>query len=296
MASLEEYFHADFVARPAGGRGTISSLVKVPDADMTFAIDVKRVEDLDVNARFLMIYVPPDVPEQMVARAFDLPDIQAGDLPSVRGGGGFISVTVDGHAPVALAFTKKVFLYIDEFCSTASKRVFLEAAAARGLSAEVRDRQWALDRTSTERPLGFISHDSRDKDLLVRPLAHELVKTMCPVWYDEYSLKVGDNLRESIEKGINETNRCILIISKEFIANGGWAKREFESVFIREIYEETNLILPVWHKVTGDEVRAFCSWLPNRVAANSSLGIPLLASKLAEQLRTPLEKDLPTST
>ena len=39
------------------------------------------------------------------------------------------------------------------------------------------------------------THDSRDKDAFVRELAHELAKNSCPVWYDEFSLKVGDSLR-----------------------------------------------------------------------------------------------------
>lgn len=53
-----------------------------------------------------------------------------------------------------------------------------------------------------EKPLAFISHDSNDKDSLVRELALELDKQLCPVWYDEFSLEIGDSLIENIEKGL----------------------------------------------------------------------------------------------
>jgi hypothetical protein len=77
---------------------------------------------------------------------------------------------------------------------------------------------------------------------------------MCPVWYDEFSLKVGDNLRNSIEKGLRECRRCVLVLSPNFFSNKGWTKKEFDSVFTREILEEKQLVLPVWCGVAKQEV------------------------------------------
>ncbi len=45
----------------------------------------------------------------------------------------------------------------------------------------------------------FISHASEDKDIFVRPLAYKLVQFGFEVWYDEFSLQIGDKLRESID-------------------------------------------------------------------------------------------------
>ena len=67
--------------------------------------------------------------------------------------------------------------------------------------------------------LAFISHDSRDKESVAVPIAIDLQKHLCPVWYDEFSLTVGDNLRENIENGIKESKKCILILSKNFLNN-----------------------------------------------------------------------------
>ena len=98
----------------------------------------------------------------------------------------------------------------------------------------IRDREYARKRSASEKPLAFISHDSRDKDGLLRQLAHEMVRLLCPVWYDEYSLKVGDSrLRANIEKGLKEARKCIIILSPNFLSNEGWSKAEFDSIFTR---------------------------------------------------------------
>ena len=48
----------------------------------------------------------------------------------------------------------------------------------------------------------FICHASDDKESLVRPLAEALRQLGAAVWYDEFSLDVGDSLSESIGRGI----------------------------------------------------------------------------------------------
>ncbi len=45
----------------------------------------------------------------------------------------------------------------------------------------------------------FISHASEDKDEIVRPLANALIAEGLTVWYDEFSLKIGDSLRRKID-------------------------------------------------------------------------------------------------
>ena len=45
----------------------------------------------------------------------------------------------------------------------------------------------------------FISHASEDKDDFVRPLAETLQGLGLKVWYDEFSMKVGDSLRRKID-------------------------------------------------------------------------------------------------
>jgi hypothetical protein len=64
---------------------------------------------------------------------------------------------------------------------------------------------------------------------------------MCPVWFDEFSLQVGDRLRESIERGLREARKCILVITPNFISNRGWTREEFSAIFSRELVDKRTL-------------------------------------------------------
>jgi hypothetical protein len=108
---------------------------------------------------------------------------------------------------------------------------------------------------------------------------------MCPVWFDEFSLRVGDSLRESIEKGIKECRKCILILSPHFFANAGWTKVEFNSIFTREIIEQERFILPVWHNVTKQQVYEYCPSLADKFAVSSEVGIEEVARRLYKAIK-----------
>ncbi len=47
----------------------------------------------------------------------------------------------------------------------------------------------------------FIRHASEDKDAIARPLAEALEKDDLNVWYDDFTLTLGDSLRCSIDRG-----------------------------------------------------------------------------------------------
>ena len=116
-----------------------------------------------------------------------------------------------------------------------------------------RSKRYAVERSRLEKPVGFISYNSRDREDVARKIATNLQSMICPVWYDEFSLRVGSNLRDSIENGLKTCKKCILILSPNFFANKGWTKKEFDSIFTREILEEftreileeKQLVLPV---------------------------------------------------
>jgi hypothetical protein len=48
----------------------------------------------------------------------------------------------------------------------------------------------------------FICHASEDKADFVRPLAERLREERIEIWYDEFSLRIGDSLRQSIDRGL----------------------------------------------------------------------------------------------
>ena len=138
-------------------------------------------------------------------------------------------------------------------------------------------------------PQAFISHDSRDKASIAAPLAASLQDKNCKIWFDQYSLKVGDSLRESIEKGLRECFRCILILTPNFLQNNKWGKREYRLIFTRELIEEKRKShnLPVWHQVTAKDVYAYSPILADRLGARWEDGVEEVSRKLLEAIDAP---------
>jgi hypothetical protein len=127
----------------------------------------------------------------------------------------------------------------------------------------------------------FISHASEDKDEFVRPLAETLENLGVRVWYDEFTLKVGDSLRKSIDHGLVRSRFGTVIISSSFCSKN-WTQYELDSMVAREMNGH-KMILPIWHKVTKNDVINFSPSLADKVALNTSLSsIEEIAGQLAE--------------
>lgn len=183
-----------------------------------------------------------------------------------------------------LVFTGRIFIYSEDEISEENKTAIMSDAKKVGHSVIIRTENYAKARAKWEIPLAFISHDSRDKKQLAEPLAIALQSISCSVWYDEYSLKVGDSLREGIEKGLKECKKCIFLITPNFLVNGGWTKREYDSIFTRELIENQKLILPVWHGVTKQEVYQYSPILADRVAVVWDGDIKNIANRLRQSI------------
>jgi hypothetical protein len=182
-------------------------------------------------------------------------------------------------------FTGRIYIYTEMDISAEDRTYIAQRSRELGQSVKIRDMKYATGRSAFEKPLAFISHDSRDKEVFARPLALALQRIGCPVWYDEFSLKVGDSLRESIETGLKECHRCIFVLTPNFLANGGWAKREYDSVFTRELVEQQNVILPVWSGVTAKDIYVYSPILADRVAAKWEGDVDEIARKLSAAIR-----------
>ena len=129
----------------------------------------------------------------------------------------------------------------------------------------------------------FISHASEDKDSFVRALAEALQAKGARVWYDEFTLKVGDSLRQKIDEGLLRSRYGIVIISRNFIAKE-WPQRELDGLVNLEV-DGKSRILPIWHEISKDEVTQYSPTLADKIALNTSiLGIEEVAVELAQLL------------
>jgi hypothetical protein len=130
----------------------------------------------------------------------------------------------------------------------------------------------------------FISHASEDKDEVVRPLAYALRKNGLKVWYDEFELKIGDSLRRKIDIGLSKSKFGIVVLSKDFIKKG-WTNYELDGIITKANTGE-QVILPIWHNISKQEVISFSPSLADKLARNTSnYTVEEIAAEIAELIK-----------
>lgn len=117
----------------------------------------------------------------------------------------------------------------------------------------------------------FTSHANEDKEGFVRPLAAGLARAGLRVWYDEYTMRPGDSIRESIDHGLQRSQAGLLVVSphsfREF-----WTRQETNGLFSMAEDRGTRLI-PVLHGLDPRELKAHSSMLSDRCAIRSDIGV-----------------------
>ena len=140
-----------------------------------------------------------------------------------------------------------------------------------------------LTSSSVEKWDFFISHASEDKDSVATPLAEALIYRGYEVWYDEFTLTLGDSLREKIDYGIAHSNYGILILSPNFFSKT-WPQRELNAFVASETVSKK--LLPVWHNLDIDIVRQYSPILADRIAIKSTQGINKIVDEVIRATRS----------
>lgn len=276
MATVRQYFDTDFPY-------TIKLDCRFIQDNAS--IEIVMLYDFSASVSFCSVYIP-GMNHQLSLYLNILRNLQRGEarlqftgkifLPRSWEFPGELRVSSTGDLNILVRFygdtnwiswkdipmTKRIFLYSESDLTDGELLKLVDEGLALGHEVQFRSQRHVMERASAERPVAFISHDSRDADV-ARRIAVGLQKLRCSVWYDEFTLRAGDNLRDTIEKGLKECHKCIIILSENFFSNGGWTKKEFDSIFTREILEEANLILPVWFEVSKTKVYDYSPSLLN---------------------------------
>lgn len=130
----------------------------------------------------------------------------------------------------------------------------------------------------------FICHATEDKDAVVRALATELAGLGLRVWYDEFSLRLGDGLRRNIDRGLAKSRFGVVVLSHAFFAKN-WTQYELDGLVTRESTGE-QVILPIWHNISKDEVIGYSPSLADKIAARTADStISEIAAEIAERVR-----------
>ncbi len=130
----------------------------------------------------------------------------------------------------------------------------------------------------------FISHASEDKGDIVRPLANALSDCGLDVWYDEFSLRIGDSLRQKIDRGLANSRVGLVVLSPSFI-DKGWTNYELDGIVTRTVSGE-QILLPIWHNITKQQVVDFSPSLADKVARSTATHtVEEIAAEIAELIQ-----------
>jgi hypothetical protein len=103
------------------------------------------------------------------------------------------------------------------------------------------------------------------------------------VWYDEFSLHIGDSLNESIDRGIRYSHFGVVILSHNFFAKN-WTREELNALFNKAQILGRKIILPVWHKITKEQIYQYSTLLSNKYGILTSRGIDYIANEILQEV------------
>lgn len=130
----------------------------------------------------------------------------------------------------------------------------------------------------------FISHASEDKDTVAKPLAQILEGFGLSVWLDENELSIGDSLIDSINNGIANSKYAVIILSHSFLTKK-WPKSELNAFFSQEKLNHKK-ILPVWHKITHDEVSELSPLMLDRLYVSTDKGFNEISRSIVKSINS----------
>lgn len=116
----------------------------------------------------------------------------------------------------------------------------------------------------------FICHASEDKEDFVRLLAEALSSAGLKVWYDEFSLGLGDSIRGNIDRGLAASRYGVVVLSHKFFSKE-WTMRELDAIFATMKMSEQR-ILPIRHGLSTQDVQQYSPMIAGILAADSAEG------------------------
>jgi hypothetical protein len=137
----------------------------------------------------------------------------------------------------------------------------------------------------------FISHASEDKDEFVRPLAASLTSLGLKVWYDEWTLTIGDSLRQKIDQGLANSDFGVVVLSRHFFSKE-WPQAELDGLFAKEMVGK-KVILPVWHDITKEEVLKYSPLLAGKLGTKTAKGVLKVAQEVFDVVRSDAKTKAP---
>ncbi len=114
----------------------------------------------------------------------------------------------------------------------------------------------------------FISHAWKDKAEFVEDFVQKAKDAGLNVWYDQSSLDWGDFIRQKIDAGLQRSYFGVVVLSPNFFERP-WPAYELDGIVQRDLSGHGRL-LPIWHRLTQDDVAKHAPSLAGRLALSTS--------------------------
>jgi hypothetical protein len=99
----------------------------------------------------------------------------------------------------------------------------------------------------------MISYSHADSKQVAKELYEELTAYGLDVWYDGVKLNVGDNIQQSIDTALSESEHAVILMSPTYFE--GMSQLELGGLVQIHNDSDHNVILPVLHKMSFEELR-----------------------------------------
>lgn len=114
----------------------------------------------------------------------------------------------------------------------------------------------------------FISHAWKDKEDFVDGLVKSAKAVGLDVWYDQAEMAWGDSIRQKIDDGLRRSYFGVVVLSPNFFERP-WTQYELDGIVQRDLTGAGRL-LPIWHRLTQDDVAKRAPSLAGRLALPTS--------------------------
>ncbi len=114
----------------------------------------------------------------------------------------------------------------------------------------------------------FISHAWKDKEDFVNGLVESAEEAGLDVWFDQSAMVWGDSIRQKIDEGLRRCYFGVVVLSPSFFERP-WTQYELDGIIQRDLTGAGRL-LPIWHRLTQDDVARQAPSLAGRLAMPTS--------------------------
>ena len=130
----------------------------------------------------------------------------------------------------------------------------------------------------------FLSYAIEDKIELASELCPKLEQLGLKVWYAGNELIVGESIHDIIMEGLSKSRFGVVLVTKTYFEKQ-WTLQELYTLMARE-QDGQRVVIPVFHKITPEEVALYNKLLAEKWALTTSLGLDHVVDKIVERVKT----------